>query len=101
MNSNKKNLRILFTMFGWNEEGGGTMFPKNSALRLASKGNDVGVFYAGLSHPENTSPYHLDSNIDRDVQLFGVFNRPAPFTNGSNPLLEIEDLIISRISYSL
>ncbi|MFN3269295.1 MAG: hypothetical protein ACK42G_01785, partial [Candidatus Kapaibacteriota bacterium] len=27
--------KILFVMYGWNETGGGTIFPKNVAIELA------------------------------------------------------------------
>ncbi len=83
--------RILFTMYGWNESGGGTIIPKSIAIRLARKGYEVAVFYAGLLHPENKNPYFFEKINDSGVVLYGVYNRPAIFTNGANPESEIRD----------
>lgn len=92
-----KKRKILFTMYGWNETGGGTIIPRSIAIRLARKGYDVGVFYAGLNHPTNKDPYYTEKSYDNGVTLYGVFNRPVLFTNGSNPENEIRDERILNI----
>ena len=65
--------KILFTMFGWNESGGGTILPKEMAKSLVKRGFDVTVFYAGLNHPEITTPYYIEKTVDDGVKLIGVF----------------------------
>src|SRR5690606_27731016 len=43
--------RILLTMYGWNESGGGTTFPRAVARRYAELGYDTAVFFAAGVHP--------------------------------------------------
>lgn len=83
--------RLLFTMFGWHEDGGGTILPRSIAKRLAARGWDVSVFYAGMNHPENDTPYFLEKKDEDGVRLFGLFNRAANFIDVENPLREIYD----------
>jgi glycosyltransferase involved in cell wall biosynthesis len=92
-----KKPKLLFTMFGWNESGGGTMYPRAVAIELAKRGWDVTVFYAGLKHPTVDMPYYTYRSIDSGVNLIGIMNRPVHFTMEKNPDMEIEDKIISRI----
>lgn len=88
--SNDKK-RVLFTMFGWDNTGGGTQFPRELANSLKERGWEVGVFYAGTQHSDVRTPYYLEKkNID-DINLFGVFNRPTEFLDAGDPLREIED----------
>jgi glycosyltransferase involved in cell wall biosynthesis/GT2 family glycosyltransferase len=83
--------KILLTMFGWNESGGGTMFPKAVAKRFAGLGYEVAVFYAGLTHSVYTNPYYLEESLDSGVKLYGVYNRRKNFIMESLPELEISD----------
>lgn len=83
--------KLLITMFGWNESGGGTILPKNMAIDLAKDGYDVTVFYAGLEHPRIKDPYYFDRTEQNGVKLIGVFNRDIPFINLYKPELEIYD----------
>ncbi len=92
-----KKPKILFTMYGWNETGGGTIIPRSIAIRLARKGYEVGVFYAGLNHPIIKESYYFEKSNDSGVTLYGVFNRPILFTNGANPENEIRDEKIIEI----
>lgn len=86
LNSKKK---ILFTMFGWNESGGGTILPKNMAKSLVRKGFDVTVFYAGLNHPTSMQPYFVEESEEDGVKLVGIYNREFGLENISNPELDI------------
>ncbi|MCO5251240.1 MAG: glycosyltransferase [Candidatus Kapabacteria bacterium] len=88
---NTKSKKILFTMFGWDESGGGTMFPKDTAIALANRGYDVTVFYAGLRHPRNETPYFVESKIVNGVKLVGIFNRKFDFIIPNEPQLEVRD----------
>ncbi len=88
--------RILFTMYGWDEDGGGTMFPKAVARRLARLGYDVAVFYAAKIHPEVTGPYYLEERREDGVLLYGVFNRPTTFLDAEDPDREVNDPVIVR-----
>ena len=86
-----KEKTILFTMFGWNETGGGTTFPKEVAKELFSRGNKVSVFYASLKTDNSQPLYSIEKSTDKGVQLFRVYNRPAIFTDPDNPEREIND----------
>lgn len=88
---NSKSKKILFTMFGWVESGGGTMFPKETAIALANRGYDVTVFYAGLRHPRNETPYFVENKVVNGVKLVGIFNRKYDFLIPNEPQLEVRD----------
>lgn len=83
--------RVLITMFGWNESGGGTMFPKEVAKRYADLGIETTVFFAGLSHPKTATPYFLEKQTDGNLTLYGLYNRTGYFLLGEHPDLEIVD----------
>ncbi|MCX6147466.1 MAG: glycosyltransferase, partial [Candidatus Kapabacteria bacterium] len=87
--TNKK--KVLLTMYGWNESGGGTTFPKSLALELVKKGYDVYVFYAVAQHNEVNTPYFLEQTNYQGVNLYGVYNRATNFLDLENPEREIED----------
>lgn len=91
-----KQKKILFTMFGWNESGGGTMFPRETAIELAGRGYGVTVFFAGLRHPKIDSPYYIERSHDRGVDLIGVYNRKFDFIVPNEPELEIRDEKVIR-----
>jgi ADP-heptose:LPS heptosyltransferase/glycosyltransferase involved in cell wall biosynthesis len=84
-------VRVLFTMYGWNESGGGTTLPKAEAIEIAKKGIDIGVFYAGQNHSSVEKSYYMEKTVDEEVKLFGVFNRPTIFLDELNPEREIND----------
>ncbi|MDR0927293.1 MAG: glycosyltransferase [Ignavibacteria bacterium] len=83
--------KMLFTMYGWNETGGGTKLPKAVVKELAKRGFEVAVFYATASHPTNTTPYYMEKTIDDGVKLYGVYNRPTIFLDADNPMREVCD----------
>ncbi len=92
----KTKKKILYTMFGWNESGGGTYMPRTMAKHLAKQGYEVAVFYAGLSHPNEAKPYYFEKSEDSGVTLYGIFNRPRPFIIDNDPNLEIHDANIAK-----
>lgn len=83
--------RILFVMYGWNESGGGTIFPKNVAIELAKRGWDVSVFYASVDYNHSDPPYSLKIHTEDNVKLYGLYNRPTPFVELENTEREIFD----------
>lgn len=87
----EKKLRILMTMYGWNESGGGTTFPKAVAAHYAELGHEVAVFYAAGRHPSVATPYYMEERVERGVRLFGVFNRPTVFLDAEHPDREMRD----------
>ncbi|MEQ8189710.1 MAG: glycosyltransferase, partial [Candidatus Eremiobacterota bacterium] len=86
-----KKTRILFTMYGWNETGGGTTFPRACAKKLANMGMDVAVFYGTANHPVHTEPYYMEYTVEDGVHLYGIYNRPSVFLDVENPEREIHD----------
>lgn len=97
----KSRRKILFVMYGWNDVGGGTVFPKNIALELGRRGWDVSVFYASTRYEPSKPLYLLDENEEENVKLYGLYNRPAPFNNPENPEQEISDKNIEKIFIQL
>ena len=89
--TDKSKPKILYTMFGWNESGGGTILPKSMAIELAKAGFEIRVFYAGLKHPQYNQPYYFEQSEDSGVTLYGLFNREREFFMQDRPDLEIRD----------
>lgn len=87
--NNKK--RVLFTMYGWNEVGGGTTFPKAVAKGLVLKGYEVYVIYATGNHPQIDTQYYTEETTDEGVNLIGIYNRPVKFLDYEKPEREIRD----------
>lgn len=96
-NAKQKKPRIMLTMFGWNEAGGGTIFPKAVAKRFAERGYDVAVFYAAMDHPSSDKAYFMDRTMDSGVKLFGVFNRKYPRIMIDQPELEVNDPAVVKL----
>lgn len=90
----KRNGRILLTTYGWRESGGGTTFPRAVALELTRRGYEVAVFYASLKSDPSMPSYSIEISSEDGVRLYGVYNRPALFTDPDNPEREICDLAI-------
>lgn len=84
-------LSILFTMYGWNETGGGTTFPRSVALELARQGHRVSVFYASLATDPARPAYALETAVEEGVRLYALYNRPARFTDPDHPEREVRD----------
>ncbi|MDK9717030.1 MAG: glycosyltransferase [Trichlorobacter sp.] len=82
---------ILFVTYGWNETGGGTIFPRVVAEALAASGYRVSVFFASLDDNPDFPAYTLQENLEGSLRLFGLINRPARFTDPDNPQREICD----------
>ena len=100
-NSNKP-LKILFTMYGWDESGGGTQLPRSIAMELSKSGFDVAVFYAAGKHPSNNNPYYLEEKNINNIHLYGIYNRPTVFLDEANPRREIrDDQIVELFNYVL
>ncbi len=83
--------RILFTMYGWEEEGGGTMLPRGIAKALQRRGHSVGVIVTSATPKEGSPPYHVTEREDEGVRIFEVHNRPAIFADPTRPGAECDD----------
>jgi len=88
---------ILITMYGWNESGGGTSYPKAIAKSLVLLGYDVTVVFAAGNNGNAQTPYEVVHSYEDGVRLFGVYNRPTTFLDDKNPLREITDPKIESI----
>lgn len=88
--------KILMTMFGWNESGGGTIFPKSVAIELVKQGYEVSVFFSGVNH-NNNRPYIIERSVDSGVNLIGIYNKKRDFIMPDLPEYEIEDQIVVDI----
>jgi glycosyltransferase involved in cell wall biosynthesis len=84
-------LHIMFTMYGWEHEGGGTILPRQLALALAERGHLVTVLSASPEPRPGQPAYWLSPRVDRGVQVIELFNRPAAFNNPDHPELEGDD----------
>jgi glycosyltransferase involved in cell wall biosynthesis len=90
-------MRILMTMFGWADSGGGTIFPRQLALALRERGHEVGVVYAAATPLANAGPYTLREHDERGVRLFAIHNRPVPFLDDRAPAREVHDPEVVRL----
>jgi len=94
--------KMLFTMFGWNESGGGTVLPRAVITEFAKRGYEVAVFYAAATkHYSENAPYFMEKNIDDGVKLYGIYNRPTIFLDADNPLREVCDAQIISLFNSV
>jgi glycosyltransferase involved in cell wall biosynthesis len=90
-------MRILMTMFGWNDGGGGTIFPRQIALGLAARGHSVRVVYAAVPPLAELPPYTVRSHEEGGVELVAIHNRPTPFLDAGNPARELHDPVVVRL----
>lgn len=86
-----KSLHILFTMYGWADEGGGTILPRQIAKALVRRGNRVTVIFTPPQTKFKKPAYFVEKSEDDGVQLFGIYNRSAVFFDLENPDREIND----------
>ncbi len=95
------SMSILLVMYGWADEGGGTIQPRQIARRLVQQGHRVSVLYAGAQPLPGYPAYHLLRGEEDGVQLYGVFNRGTTFMDVEDPDREADDPcvrpIVSRV----
>lgn len=90
-------LHVLFTMYGWAEEGGGTILPRQIAKALVRRGHRVTVIYTPSQTRPDKPAYHVESGEEEGVQLFAIYNRPAIFYDMEHPEREADDPHMRRI----
>ncbi len=90
-------LHILFTMYGWAEEGGGTMLPRQVAKALVKRGHRVSVIYTPARRRPDKPAYYVEEGQEDGVRLFGIYNRPALFYDLEHPEREVDDPAMRRI----
>jgi glycosyltransferase involved in cell wall biosynthesis len=83
--------RIVFTSFGYDDSGGGTIVPRQVSKELARRGHDVTVFHAAVGRVEPADPYQVREWWQDGVRLVGVFNRPHGLLDLGHPDREIDD----------
>lgn len=86
-----KPRHVLFFMYGWAEEGGGTILPRQIARELARRGDRVSVIYAAAQEAPGRGAFWIDEHEEEEVSLFGVYNRPALFADPLRPDRESDD----------
>jgi glycosyltransferase involved in cell wall biosynthesis len=84
-------MRLLMSMFGWKDSGGGTIFPRQLALEFARRGHQVLVIYAAAQPLPAHPPYTVREQTDQGVQLVGIYNQPACWSNDYLARLEVSD----------
>jgi GT2 family glycosyltransferase/glycosyltransferase involved in cell wall biosynthesis len=86
-----RGLHVVFTMYGWEDEGGGTILPRQMAKALVRRGHRVTV----ISTPPRQAPgrpaYWVEAREDDGVHVFEIFNRPAIFNDPEHPEREVDD----------
>jgi len=90
-------MRILMTMFGWSDSGGGTIFPRQLARTLKERGHDVLVVHAATAPLPGEGPYATSERHEDGVALLGIHNRPTPFLDDREPARELHDPDVVRI----
>ena len=83
--------RLLMTMFGWADSGGGTMLPRLVAKELARRGWDVNVFHAATALIPDAGPYAIRESEQDGVRLVAVHNRPSGLFDLGHPERELDD----------
>lgn len=92
-----EGLHIMFTMYGWAEEGGGTILPRQIAKALVRRGHRVTVVYTPSQTRPDKPSYFLESSEEDGVQLFAIYNRPAIFYDIEHPEREADDPHMRRL----
>lgn len=90
-------MRILMSMFGWQDSGGGTIMPRQTALDLQARGHEVMVIYAAVPQLPGEPAYTVREHSEAGVRLIGIHNRPAVFLDAHAPRREAHDPEIRRI----
>jgi glycosyltransferase involved in cell wall biosynthesis len=83
--------RLVMTMFGFNDAGGGTMLPRYAAKELVRRGWDVTVFHAAVGPDPSGVPYALREWEEDGVRLVDVHNRPHGLLDLGAPERELDD----------
>ncbi|MGD1085059.1 MAG: glycosyltransferase [Verrucomicrobiota bacterium] len=86
-----RRLHILFTMYGWAEEGGGTILPRQIAKALARRGHRVSVIYTAARPYPGRPAYYVEKHQEDGVQLHAIYNRAAMFYDLEHPEREMDD----------
>ncbi|MCU0863851.1 MAG: glycosyltransferase [Planctomycetes bacterium] len=94
---NEDPMRILMTMFGWADSGGGTIFPRRIARELVARGHRVRVVYAAAVPAPGQPAYAVQRRDEDGVELVGIHNRPTPFLDAAAPARELHDPAIARL----
>ena len=84
-------LSIVFFMYGWADEGGGTMRPREVARELARRGHRVSVISTPPAQRPDKPAYWVDEQSDDGVRVFSIYNRPAIFFDLEHPEREESD----------
>lgn len=90
-------MRILMSMFGWRDAGGGTIMPRQTALQLKERGHEVMVIYAGVPKIADQPAYTIHEHHEDGIHLIGIHNRPTVFLDLDNPRRECHDPNIKKI----
>jgi GT2 family glycosyltransferase/glycosyltransferase involved in cell wall biosynthesis/predicted SAM-dependent methyltransferase len=89
--------RVMFTMYGWEDSGGGTILPNQIAKKLVAEGFEVAVFYADTDNHTESGKAELIYNTQNGVDLYAVKGRKILFTDSNDPLSEIEDKAVVQL----
>ncbi|MFZ2640183.1 MAG: glycosyltransferase, partial [Verrucomicrobiia bacterium] len=92
-----KKQHVLFTMYGWADEGGGTILPRQIAKALVQRGHRVSVIYAAAQPKPGKPAYHVEESTDDGVKLYAIYNRPALFYDADHPERETDDPEMRRV----
>jgi GT2 family glycosyltransferase/glycosyltransferase involved in cell wall biosynthesis len=95
------SLTVLFTMVGWEDEGGGTILPRQIAKALVRRGHRVVVLVAPPRVKPGAPTYHLETAVDDGVKLVYLWNRPAVFNDAEHPEREVDDPNVRAIAERL
>ncbi|MBI5820923.1 MAG: glycosyltransferase [Verrucomicrobia bacterium] len=92
-----KKQHVLFTMYGWADEGGGTILPRQIAKALVQRGHRVSVICAAAQPKPGKPAYHVEESTDDGVKLYAIYNRPALFYDADHPEREMDDPEMRRV----
>jgi glycosyltransferase involved in cell wall biosynthesis len=88
--------RVLFTTFGWDGPGGGTILPRQLAIALLARGWSVAALAAGGPYP-SLGPYGVRRVREDGVDVTYVHNRPSAILDVGYPERDLRHEPIERI----
>ena len=91
------SLHVLMVMYGWDDEGGGTVLPRHIAKTLVRRGHRVSVVCAASKPRPGKPAYYVEEGENEGVRIYQVFNRPALFFDSSHPEREMDDPQVRRV----
>ncbi len=81
--------KILMTVFGWNNDGGGSALPKSIAQHLAKRGYEIIIFTEDLLEESQDFSFRTEFRTEEGIKIYSVKYRKSYQLFVAQPELEI------------